>query len=264
MSDTQTVVFYIGAHQDDWQLFMSPQAYYDLIADNTRVVFMYTTAGDAGGDAGWRHGRRYGALSSIQFAKRQRIARITPEVREVNHHPIACYTIANTRSYCIDIADGFKDGSGFPATGHESIQRLREGTIPAANAIVDEPEYRTAYTSWQDLVDTIRAIMDLEASDETHGSSMVHIIDPSETEHSDHKYTSIAVEEAVAGDERYQLAMYEEYITPSKPENVTGEDLIWKTGLYLFYAQTAFEESGVVEHLDKWHLSFIARQYRTK
>ena len=48
MSDSQAVVFYIGAHQDDWQLFMSPQAYYDLIADNTRVVFIYTTAGDAG------------------------------------------------------------------------------------------------------------------------------------------------------------------------------------------------------------------------
>jgi LmbE family N-acetylglucosaminyl deacetylase len=48
MADTTSVAFYVGAHQDDWQLFMSPQAYYDLTTSGTRVVFIYTTFGEAG------------------------------------------------------------------------------------------------------------------------------------------------------------------------------------------------------------------------
>src|SRR6187551_82250 len=113
MPEVTSVVFYIGAHQDDWQLFMSPQAYDDLIADGTRVVFIYTTAGDAGGDPNWGRGRSAGALSSIQYALHQRIEALQPELSEVNGHPIARYTIGNTVSYYLDLPDGNGDGSGF-------------------------------------------------------------------------------------------------------------------------------------------------------
>lgn len=256
-----SVTFYIGAHQDDWQLFMSPQAYNDLVSSDTRVIFIYTTAGDAGGDMAWRHGRTTGALSSIQFATHQRIAAVTPELVEINGHPIACYTIATTRSYCLDLPDGNADGNGFPITGHHSLQKLQEGTIGGAAALVGEDAYRTTYASWADLVATIRAIIERETgSDE---APWVHIIDPSVTQHSDHRCTSLAVQEGLAGDTRYQIAMYEEYRTPAMEANVSGIDLVLKSGLYLFYAQTAFEASGRLDHLDEWHLSFIPRQYRT-
>ncbi len=262
MPGSKSIVFYIGGHQDDWQLFMSPQAYTDLIAEDMRVVFIYTTAGDAGGDAGWWHGRRAGALSSIQFVKHERIEALSPERRVVNNHPVPCYTIANTRSYFLGVPDGNRDGAGFPATGNQSLAKLHQGSIAAA--LVDQAEYRTEYTSWQDLVATLEAILEIEAADEKGDASWVHIVDPTVTEHSDHEYTGIAVQDALAGSARYRVAMYEEYRTPSMPPNVEGMDLIWKAGLYLFYAQSAFEHSGLVEHFDDWHLSFVQRQYRTQ
>ena len=263
MADTQQVVFYIGAHQDDWQLFMSPQAYYDLIAADTTVVFIYITAGDAGDDPGWRRGRSAGALSSIQFARRLPIAAMTPEPVEVRGHPIASFTIANTRSYYLDLPDGNQDGAGFPATGGRSIQRLQEGSIPSIEPLVDQPEYATRYTSWEDLTATVRALIDREAGDAAGGERMVHILDPRVSRHSDHKFTGIAVGDAIAGEARYRLATYEEYIIPDKEPNLSPIDLVIKSGLYLFYAQTAFEHSGNVQQFDQWHLSFVPRQYRT-
>jgi LmbE family N-acetylglucosaminyl deacetylase len=263
MVDAKHLVFYIGAHQDDWQLFMSPQAYIDLIAEDTTVVFIYMTAGDAGAEPNWRRGRSAGALSSIQFAKRQRIETIAPDQVVVNGHPLQCYTIANTRSYFLDLPDGNMDGSGFPATGSQSLQRLREGRIQTIAALVDQTTYATHYTSWQDLVATVRALLDREVGDDARTERLVHILDPQESRHSDHKFTGIAVNDAIAGDAPYRLAMYEEYVIPDKEPNVSGVDLVVKAGLYLFYAQTAFEYSGVVQQFDDWHLSFLARQYRS-
>ena len=264
MADTKQVVFYIGAHQDDWQLFMSPQAYTDLIAEDTRVVFIYTTAGDAGAESSWRRGRSAGALSSIQFAKRQRIAALAPDPVVVNGHSLPCYTIANTRSYFLDLPDGNMDGSGFSSTGSQSLQRLFEGSIPSLAALVDQPMYATNYTSWQDLVGTLQALLDREAEEDIRSQRLVHILDPQVSRHSDHKFTGIAVSDAIAGAARYSLAMYEEYRIPDKEPNVSGVDLVVKAGLYLFYAQTAFEYSGEVQQFDDWHLSFLPRQYRTQ
>src|SRR5690349_21191295 len=46
--NTNRVAFYFGAHPDDWQLFMNPNAYYDVQRPSNKVVFVYVTAGDAG------------------------------------------------------------------------------------------------------------------------------------------------------------------------------------------------------------------------
>ena len=47
-----TVAFYFAAHEDDWQLFMSPNAYRDARSPSTKVVFVYLTAGDGGAGVG--------------------------------------------------------------------------------------------------------------------------------------------------------------------------------------------------------------------
>ena len=43
----QRVAFYFSAHQDDWQLFMNPSAFRDVL-DGAKCVFIHMTAGDAG------------------------------------------------------------------------------------------------------------------------------------------------------------------------------------------------------------------------
>ncbi|MGB8578572.1 MAG: hypothetical protein WCD56_18695 [Pseudolabrys sp.] len=44
----QHVSFYFAAHQDDWQLFMNPSAFHDVLDASTKTVFVHMTAGDAG------------------------------------------------------------------------------------------------------------------------------------------------------------------------------------------------------------------------
>jgi hypothetical protein len=62
------VAFYVVAHQDDWQLFRGQQAWSD-IQSGAQIVFIYLTAGDAGGDrgVGWWEAREVAALESCRL-----------------------------------------------------------------------------------------------------------------------------------------------------------------------------------------------------
>ena len=42
------VSFYFAAHEDDWQLFMNPSAFEDVLKGAAKTVFVHVTAGDAG------------------------------------------------------------------------------------------------------------------------------------------------------------------------------------------------------------------------
>ena len=44
----QSTAIYVSAHQDDWQLFMNPNAYYSIQNPDTKTIILHTTAGDAG------------------------------------------------------------------------------------------------------------------------------------------------------------------------------------------------------------------------
>src|SRR5215475_12306428 len=68
------VSFYFAAHEDDWQLFMNPSAFQDVIKGAAKTVFVHLTAGDAGlgtGLGGRKHpfylARENGAEAAIRF-----------------------------------------------------------------------------------------------------------------------------------------------------------------------------------------------------
>src|SRR6476646_12300620 len=68
------VSFYFAAHEDDWQLFMNPTAFEDVVSPKSKVVFVHVTAGDAGlgiGTQGRKHpyflARENGAEMAIRF-----------------------------------------------------------------------------------------------------------------------------------------------------------------------------------------------------
>lgn len=82
--DLQRIAFYFAAHEDDWQLFMNPAAFYDVIDANTKTVFIHMTAGDAGlgtNSGGRKHpyyaARENGAESAIRSWRIQTIVRRT-------------------------------------------------------------------------------------------------------------------------------------------------------------------------------------------
>ena len=73
-SQIAKVSFYFAAHEDDWQLFMNPQAFDDVLDPKTKSVFIHLTAGDAGlgvGTAGRRFAyylaRENGAETAVRF-----------------------------------------------------------------------------------------------------------------------------------------------------------------------------------------------------
>src|SRR6476620_12435376 len=70
----EKVSFYFAAHEDDWQLFMNPSAFEDVVSGAAKTVFVHLTAGDAGlgvGFGGRKHpfylARENGAEAAIRF-----------------------------------------------------------------------------------------------------------------------------------------------------------------------------------------------------
>ncbi|QAV17504.1 hypothetical protein PC41400_07430 [Paenibacillus chitinolyticus] len=43
MPHYDAAAFFIVAHMDDWQLFMNPQATWEMSSDTVKVIFIYTS-----------------------------------------------------------------------------------------------------------------------------------------------------------------------------------------------------------------------------
>ncbi|KAG9414344.1 hypothetical protein AC1031_013544 [Aphanomyces cochlioides] len=91
------VAFYIVAHEDDHELFMSNNYHVSVNDTKTKVVFVYTTAGDDTSGDSWRQARGLDAVT-------------------VNNHTIARVTIGNCVHYFMRMSEYGTDGSnGFMA-----------------------------------------------------------------------------------------------------------------------------------------------------
>ena len=130
------VSFYFAAHEDDWQLFMNPSAFQDVIKGAAKTVFVHLTAGDAGlgtGLGGRKHpfylARENGAEAAIRFMAD---ADATPGERVAapmvfNGHPIYRVSYRNTVGYFLRVPDGNASGAGYSETSFQSLKRLASG-----------------------------------------------------------------------------------------------------------------------------------------
>ncbi|MGB8120887.1 MAG: hypothetical protein WCF56_19520, partial [Pseudolabrys sp.] len=122
------VSFYFAAHEDDWQLFMNPSAFKDVIGGATKTVFVHLTAGDAGlgtGLGGRKHpfylARENGAEAAMRFmadadgAPGERVA--APMM--FNGHSLYRVSYRNTVGYFLRVPDGNASGAGYPQTGFQ-------------------------------------------------------------------------------------------------------------------------------------------------
>src|SRR3954451_16357350 len=83
------ISFYIVAHADDWLLFMQPNAHKDLVDSHNKVVFIISTAGDAGEDEKYWCAREEGIKSSIRFCLAPLVHLFELNNRkEINYHII--------------------------------------------------------------------------------------------------------------------------------------------------------------------------------
>ncbi len=229
--------FFVVAHADDWQLFMNPNAYRDLRNANARTVIVHTTAGDAGAGTG-RVGRQQpfylareeGALRALRFIKSADGAlgqqTLGEETRTVNGHALTRFASTDGLAvmYFLRLPDGQPSGSGYAATGSQSIRKLKTDGKP-----ISAVDGSTTYRSWEDLTATLAQLIRQEASGSR--SVWVNIADTDTTEnpgdHSDHIHTSLAIQDArLKVSTCINRALFVEYATQNKPATLTGEDLV--------------------------------------
>ena len=95
-SAAQRVSFYFAPHQDDWQLFMNPSAFQDVVDADTKTVFIRMTAGDYTGSGSRKHplylGRENGAEVVIRFMADSDGR--PPSKRRCRHRPLMVFPSA--------------------------------------------------------------------------------------------------------------------------------------------------------------------------
>ena len=173
------VVFYVCAHQDDWELFGGEQLSLDLEAltarpggdystdgDKIKAVIIYTTAGDAGLTNGWWEARERGALLAARSAYKGRSLRLTQHVTHTSAHPILRYDFTDwdgdvrISSYHMRLPDGRWEPDGGGGEGYpprfQSLARLKSGAIDSIQAVDGSTIYATDHdiTGWDDFRNT--------------------------------------------------------------------------------------------------------------
>jgi hypothetical protein len=263
----EEVSFYFAAHQDDWQLFMNPNAFLDVTNAKTKTVFVHMTAGDAGSGVGTR-GRRHpfylardnGAEAAIRFmadADRLPVKEIATQMR-FNGHPIYRVAYRNTVTYFLRVPDGNPDGTGYPETGNQSLQRLEEGRINVLKAI----DGTTAYHGWADLVSTLRALIDYERDSapavQLNVGELNQRINPGD--HSDHRMTARAALDAVKGLTCVRKLHYIDYASSRLPENLNSQQRDMESSVFAVTAAgvRAFDHSA---NWDWYDQSYIGKNY---
>ena len=138
------VCFYVVAHADDWQLFMQPNAYNDIAASGSKVVFIITTAGDAGADEAYWRAREEGAKSSVRFCLAP-LASLAQRsgTKEFNSHGINFWSVNNVTCYFLRLPDGNLDGNGFGARGYQSLSKFMLRQIDTIGAVDGSTTYRS-------------------------------------------------------------------------------------------------------------------------
>jgi hypothetical protein len=262
-----TVAFYFAAHEDDWQLFMNPDAYDDVRSQATKVVFVYLTAGDAGagsGNAGrsqpYYLARENGAKMSVMFmADGERTpARAETSTVTVSGHAVVRWAYRNTASYFLRLPDGNMEGAGYAATGWQSLQRLHQVERSSIEAV----DGSTIYRDWSDLTATLREVI---ASERQSAEAVwTNIPDPDASrnggDHSDHRYVAAAVIDAVADVPCINRALYLDYAAAALGENLTTPEREVKAATFAAagLGVNAFDHAG---NWDTPHRRLLSRRY---
>lgn len=260
------VSFYFAAHQDDWQLFMNPQAFMDVADGKTKTVFVHLTAGDAGlglGNGGRRHpyylARENGAEAAVRFmADADLPLEKTAAHIPLNGHSIYRVTYRNTVTYFLRVPDGNPGGTGYRATGEQSLERLANGKIETLSAI----DGTTAYRGWADLVTTLRALMDHERGNAPSVQLNVAELDPgiNPGDHSDHRMTARAALDATADLACARRLHYVNYASSKLPENLDAQQRDMESSVL------AITAAGILalDHNTVWqryHRTYLGRSY---
>ena len=261
------VSFYFAAHEDDWQLFMNPSAFQDVIKDAAKTVFVHVTAGDDGlgiGSGGRKYpfylARENGAEAAIRFmadADAVPGERIAGHI-SLNGHDVYRVSYRNTVGYFLRLPDGHWSGDGYYETGFESLKRLSNREIGTLRAV----DGSASYHGWDDLVVTLRDIITFE-----RGQSLLVQLNVADTDarinpkdHSDHVMTARAALDAAKELTCVRRVYYVDYASARLPQNLGVRQRDMESSVF------AVTLAGVqaLDHGTSWHHydeSFVGRNY---
>ena len=261
------VSFYFAAHEDDWQLFMNPSAFQDVLDGAAKTVFVHVTAGDAGlgtGDGGRKRpyylAREKGAEDAIRFMADTDHEPVTGAETRVmlNGHRVFRIAYRNTVSYFLRVPDGNIEGQGFEDTGFQSLKRLHDGAIAKMTAV----DGSTVYRGWADLTRTVRAIVDAERGPASLVQINIAETDPAINpgDHADHLMTAQAALDAVKDLACVRRVSYVDYASAKLPENLNAQQRDMESSVF------AVTLAGVqaLDHGTSWRHydgSYVGRNY---
>lgn len=229
------------AHADDWQLFMNPDAFKDITMRDSKVVFIVTTAGDAGKENNYWKAREEGMKSSIKFCLAPFTTIIsTSGTKKINNDLVTFWSANHISCYFLRLPDGGLDGKGFDITCNQSLTKLQNGEILHLQSLDSSIQVYT----WTAFCELIENIISLEAT----GFLKIEIkyINPSATEnpqdHSDHKATGQAVQ-SITSHLLCRQTLFAAYGNLSL-KALTPEDIFWKSGIFAAYEKAVFDECG--------------------
>jgi hypothetical protein len=254
------IEFFVQAHQDDWQLFLGDRAA-GAVPTAGKVVFIYTTAGDAGSTTdGYWQAREVAAQASINAMTAA--GTWTCANQTANGHVIHRCVKGTVVSYHLRLPDGNGDGQGY-SPAYASLSRLRSGAIGSLRAINSS----TTYTSWSDLVATIRAIVTLEAGSEPDANIAVHApeydLEVNGGDHGDHLSTGELVKAGLTT-RPWNVFWYLGYPSMFEPVNLTSTQQALKWKLIVAYDNVLKGDYGTIigtSHAEEWSERTI---YRTQ
>ncbi|MFI4961880.1 MAG: hypothetical protein ACHP82_10575, partial [Hyphomicrobiales bacterium] len=239
----------------------------DVINGAAKTVFVHMTAGDAGlgiGSDGRKHpfylARENGAETAIRFmadADDIPADRIAAHI-SFNGHSIYRVSYRNTVSYFLRVPDGSPQGTGYEGTGFQSLKRLADGD----NNILSAIDGSTVYHGWNDLVSTVRKIVDFERGRAGAVQFNVAELDAriNPNDHSDHLMTAKAALDAVQDLACVRRVYYVDYASSRLPENLNAQQRDMESSVF------AVTLAGVLafDHRTSWHhydKSFVGRNY---
>ena len=238
--DEPTIVNVV-AHQDDDLLFLSPDLAHDLQSGRC-VRTIYLTAGDGGSGKLYWISRQLGAeaaYSNLLGLKKnvweQQIVRVS-----LGEYITVARPQGNTKVSLIfmNLPDGNLRGDGFPASGNESLAKLRAGEIGSMQTV----DKQSSYTAIQ-LVSVLSQLMSTFQAAAIHTQGDV----PSTQypDHSDHMATGQFAQEAAMQYDtqrfgngiKIPIIRYIGYPIHGYAANISGDDLVEKEAAFLAYAQ---------------------------
>ncbi|KAL2847752.1 hypothetical protein BJY01DRAFT_246654 [Aspergillus pseudoustus] len=249
----------IIAHQDDDLLFLNPSLQHSIQAGD-EIQTVYLTAGDSGLGPDYWTSRQAGALAAYAYMAGVENA-WDEEDYGIKGKTIPKYTLREDDRISLaflHIPDGNGDGSGFAATGNESLEKLWKGAIPVVRTVDDSG---TTYTR-DELIASLARVIDTYAPDAI--SSLDYIHEFGSGDHSDHTAGGLFVNEgATKSSFGGSVIAYAGYPIKDLPANVAGQDLEDKKEAFYTYAPydsaaCASDEGCAGKEYEAW----LLREYR--